>query len=346
MIIFFGMLPMCSTPEQLRGFTASSMLADGVELTLADFVTMYSAGARVVRLGQSNDPLMHKISPYDWNEPAWSRLHTQINYAQIIGMKVIIDPHTFPGTQIKDTMRDDDEFWQNPQYKDLLITLWERIAEEFQSYGNVIWGYDLMNEPRHPTMAMVDLNIVYQELIAAIRAIDTDHSIILEASRGDFGGYLQPPEWYGDSYQPLIFSTHSYQPELYAFQGVHGYCTGQVYPDDLKGWNKARLENELTDVINYAGIHGVHILIGEFCCSYCSNCCWDSDMGGTGANPPNGGNMWMTDLVEIFDQHGFSWCWHTYGSAAWFRSFDACFPNARWQLLRSLFYRNQSNQGS
>lgn len=332
---------MCSGSQQLRGLCAGSMSSDGVELTYADFEAMYKAGARVVRLEQSNTPLMDKSAPYDWYEPAWRMLHKQLGYAGAVGMKVIIDPHTFPGTQKKDTMREDDEFWQDPQYKGLLITLWERIAYELNPYGDVIWGYDLMNEPRHPLVAKVDLSTLYRDLIAAIRAIDTQHTLILEAPRGDFGGYLQPPSWYGDTCRPLVFSTHCYTHAPFTFQGIHDFPTGQAYPDDSRGWNKVGLEEEIADVINFAGIHGVHILIGEFSCSYCSNCGWDSDMDELGAHPPNGGDLWMTDLVQLFEQHGFSWCWHHYGSPDWFTSFDARVPQARWELLKSFFHPGQ-----
>lgn len=100
---------------------------------------------------------------------------------------VILDLHAAPGSQNgRDHSGDTSgsKLYSDTTYQDLTVSLWEQLAEHYK--GNpTIAGYDLLNEPEGSESEKSPWGIVqmpfYDRMYKAIRAIDPDHVIILEA---------------------------------------------------------------------------------------------------------------------------------------------------------------------
>ena len=100
-------------------------------------------------------------------------------------IRLIIDPHTSPGAPDPYTFRPTDPFWTDFKYHDLLIDMWKAIARNsLWDYGDVVAGYDLLNEPAVPDGGApgtpADWNLLVRKLAAAIRAIDDTHTLVVK----------------------------------------------------------------------------------------------------------------------------------------------------------------------
>lgn len=71
-------------------------------------------------------------------------------------IRVVIDPHAFPGfygsgiSAPQFTMHANYYYWFNPQYPLNMQTYWDQVASHCASFGNVIAGYNIINEPQAP----------------------------------------------------------------------------------------------------------------------------------------------------------------------------------------------------
>lgn len=335
-----GSLVADSSPDILRGFNLSNYSPDTGELTRDDFRRMKEIGVTLIRLDFSKNYLMDKEAPYLFNEDNFERLHKYIGWAEELELKVIIDPHSFPGTILPWTIMGHDRFWFEHQYRELVVKLWARIARECSGYGDVIWGYDLINEPygRDQQPGQVwDLNTLYKDLIQEIRRFDNSHSIILMFHQRDLSDYAQPPAWYQDPVNKLIYSPHLYWPQPFTHQGlsaeVAGTAAGKKYPDPEKRWTREAMEQQLQVVIDFKKRHGVEIFFGEFSCNYDEGTCWDKN-DVLNPHPPLGGDVWLKDVISLFEKHGFHWTYHCYED---WEGWDATVPHPRWLLIQSFF---------
>ena len=206
-------------------------------------------------------------------------------------------------------------------YEQELIRVWTFIAREFGKHPNLI-GYDLLNEPN--TKQELDLwqRKMLPDVCAAIRAIDKNTYLIVEP--GPFGlpsGFntLKPIH---DS--KVVYSFHHYLPHTYTHQGIGDYKTpeymGKAYPGMLKTfptdapkmWDKRELEKSMEAAAVFAKKHNAIMWVGEF-----SAIRWAP-----------GSAQWTKDSIDIFEKHGWSWCYHCYrGWNGWNPTFDAREPD-------------------
>jgi hypothetical protein len=164
------------------------------------------------------------------------------------GIYVILDLHAAPGSQNGRDHSGDasgSQLFSDKNAQNLTVALWEQLAEHFK--GNpVIAGYDLLNEAEGNEQERAPWGAVqlpfFDRLYRAIRAIDPDHIIIMNAV-----------------WEP----TNIPHPSEYGWENVmyeyHYYC--------WDGTDNAVTQNSFTDskVVNdkRAG-HEVPVLIGEF----------------------------------------------------------------------------------
>ena len=99
-----------------------------------------------------------------------------IPLARKYGIKILIDMHIGPGTST-DVLLRNQLSWE-PKDQQLLVDIWREIAAK---YGKepVIWGYDLLNEPRdenyvYKTDGGLDWNRLAARIAAAIREVDPE----------------------------------------------------------------------------------------------------------------------------------------------------------------------------
>ena len=120
----------------------------GCNITENDVRDLSKTGANLIRLSMPVCAFMEIEEPFSYNEEAFVLLDSVLNWGERYNINVLIDPHRYPGTNHKWTMLGDDPFFQDFKYHDILIRFWERLAKQCAKRGEVVAGYDLLNEPQ------------------------------------------------------------------------------------------------------------------------------------------------------------------------------------------------------
>ncbi len=305
-----------------------------------------AAGGNLVRLSFPDAPLMRLEPPHGFDEAAFGHLERVLDWCEPRGIAVLVDPHRFPGTAHPYTMLGTDAFWRDFRWHDLAVRLWTEVARRCASRGAALAGYDLLNEPEVPwpipAGTPADLNLLYRKLVAAIRAEDSRHTIVLAGPRFVSGGrthgyheglnLLEVPD---DA--NLCFETHSYEPTAFTFQGVEAPLDPRLrYPGPVEGvdWGAGQQASVHQPVVDFQRRTGRPILVGEF-----SAARWLGDAG----------NRWVRDVLEVAEANGWSWAYHAWRE---FHGWDAEMSNTsaedraryastpRLDLLKAYWARN------
>lgn len=333
-----------STWGPYRGMTTQ---LDISEHDVADFAKL---GGNLLRVGFAKQPLMRPTPPYDFDEDAFAKLDSILGWCKRYGVKVVIDPHTTPGTERRTTILPSDDLWRDMQYHELLERLWERIAKQYHNRNDVIAGYDLLNEPAAKVLPFpsgaADYNSLVRKLAGTIRKYDATTPIIIEPPIGktNFGNRINRLE--GLTYlTPLqipniIYSPHMYEPGAFTHQGIDNRKSNLQYPGQIgmQYWNKEKLRQILAPALEWQRSSHATIYIGEFSASNYSG---------------DSGNRYLRDLIELFEEYGWSWTYHAWRQAPIWDAessgtrdgFDqrAATTSARLDIIRSAFKRNKAN---
>jgi len=145
-----------------------------------------------------------------WMNTGFEIIDELLEWCAPHGIYLILDLHAAPGGQgrgseINDYDPDKPSLWESQDNKDKTVALWARIAEKYKD-DEWIGGYDLINETHWDLPGGVDLRKIYEDITAAIRAVDTSHIIFIEGNwyANDFTG-LTPP--WDDN---MVYSFHKY----------------------------------------------------------------------------------------------------------------------------------------
>ena len=315
-------------------------------LTEEDVRYFAALGGNLLRIVNNSRPLMKKQAPYDLDEDNFALLDRVVGYCEKYNVRVVIDPHTTPGTEQTTTTRPTDAFWSDFAVQQHLIRLWDHIAHRYGARGEVIAGYDLLNEPALPNGGAADTpadwNLLVRKLIKTIRAVDKTHTIIIEPptirtlegksiNRLVGMSYLEPP---ADT--NVVYSPHMYEPHEFTHQGVQGRPEPFPYPGAIKGreWNRKTVEETLQPVVDFQRKFRAPIFMGEFSAPR-----WRGEDA----------NRYLRDVIEVCEAHGWSWAYHSYRE---WEGWDAERSNTdrndrgrkpttpRLELLKSFFARN------
>ncbi|WP_310391845.1 glycoside hydrolase family 5 protein [Hymenobacter sp.] len=305
--------PSTTTPVVLEPWKMYRGINISPNISRTDLEDLAVYHPNVVRINFSANPLVRKTSPYSFNEDAFAKLDFVINECERLNMKVIIDPHTSPGFASNFSTTAKDVFWTDTTWHAHLTKVWVRIAQTYKNRGNIIAGYDLMNEPTardgFPNTPEASWNQIFSKLITKIRAEGDNHTIIIATQQGvgPNGTFLNWTDGINQIVLPsdtnIVLSPHMYTPTGFTHQGVTKPISGP-YPGTFNNtyWNKATLDSRLKVLVDYRAAHpDVPIYIGEFSASrYCG---------------PSG-DQYVADLIDLFEKYGFSWSYHSYRQAA------------------------------
>lgn len=271
-----------------------------------------ATGADVIRLSFGYTPLINKTPPYNYNFTAFGYLENALNFCEANDIKVIINPHTIPGTASNYTMSPTDAFWTEPEFQNYLYALWDTLALITKDRGDVIYGLDLLNEPALPCCNTDLWNDMVDTLTSIIRGRDNQHPIIVEpfAHINEAGQYItrlnSMPLLNLPDDDNLIVSPHFYVPNAFTHQGVDGNPSGLEYPGIVNGvfYDKSVLENRMQPIVNFQNAHnGIRILLGEFSASR---------IGGSYSN------VYIDDVIDLIESYGWDWTYHEFrGSVIW-----------------------------
>jgi len=305
-----------------------------------------SIGGNLLRIVNNTRPLMKKQAPYEMDEENLAMLDRLIGYCEKYKVRVVIDPHTTPGTEQTTTTRPTDTIWSDFAVQEHLIRLWDHLARHYAKRGEVIAGFDLLNEPALPKGGAAgtpaDWNLLVRKLIRTIRAADKVHTIIIEPptirtvdgkgiNRLDAMSYLEPP-----ADDNVVYSPHMYEPHEFTHQGVQGRPEPVSYPGVIRGreWNRKTVAETMQPVVDFQKKYHAAIFMGEF-----------SAPRWRGADA----NAYLRDVIEVCEAHGWSWAYHAYRE---WEGWDAERSNTdrddrerkattpRLELLKSFFARN------
>ncbi len=238
---------------------------------------------------------------YDrWLEKALLKLDDVLRWSRELGVKVVVDLHSPPGGHVGRgwIAVASGDFWSTPASQAHFVEVWRRIATRYKGQSDVIWGFDLLNEPddRTVTEAGVDWQTLARRAARAVREIDPERTLIVEpATWGSAEGFL--------GFEPLdlpnvVYSFHMYSPFHYTHQGVDGPAPALANPGEVDGqqWGKAALEKSMEAAVAFANKYRVHMYVGEF-----SVIRWAP-----------GAEDYLRDVIEIFEKHGWDWSYHSY----------------------------------
>lgn len=187
------------------------------------------------------------------SNPGFKRLDWVIEECGKRGIYVVLDCHGAPGGQSMDhscgTLKRND-LYDSPELRQVFRELWIRVAERYK--GNpVVAAYDIMNEPQNnggyegehayppgSREALERTYSVYDEIYHAIRSVDPDHVITMEAIWE--GKCLPDPAEYG--WENLLYQMHLYDR------------------------TKNMIELRINELKSFRSRYGTAVYVGEFNC--------------------------------------------------------------------------------
>lgn len=250
---------------------------------------------RLPEAGKESD-----FEDYDrWLAEELTHLDQVLRWAEELGVMVVVDLHSPPGGPISGgwVQTGSGPFWASPDAQAHFVKVWQRMAARYKG-NDVIWGFDLMNEPDDRTVVegCDDWQTLAERAGRAIREIDPDRTLIVE-----------PPHWGSADgfagFEPIdlpnvVYSFHLYTPFEYTHQGVHAPADPIAYPGQINGrmWDKDAIERSIQPAVAFADRYRVHMYVGEF-----SAIRWAP-----------GAERWLADVIAIFEKHGWDWSYHAY----------------------------------
>ncbi len=279
-----------------------------VYMTKEDFEALREQGANVVSL---NYPGPYQPDPpYDIEEEALGYLDRAIDWAEEVGLYVIIHFRNGPGkseeTFYSEDGQKDETLWHSEAEQEKWVEMWRFVAERYRDRPHVI-GYNLMVEPhpeylvkQEPLSAGVWFDLA-QRIADAIREVDENTPIIVGATAWSNPLAFADLELIDDPH--TIYSFHMYEPFEFTHQGFDwaglGGSPSYEYPgsipsdifEEIQYWDRTLLEQVLEPIIQFQTQHQVPILVGEF---------------GSYRKVPSS-LAYLEDLLSIFESHGWSY---------------------------------------
>jgi len=168
--------------------------------TITELENMKMLGADHLRLPITLFNLSGDAPDYTLDPILFLHLDRVVDWAEELGMHLILDNHSGGVTDTANTKR--------------LVAVWQQMAARYKNRSNLVL-YEIQNEPYN-----IDDNLwgeMQGKAIDAIRAIDTVHTIIVSpAGMGSFYNLTNLPVYEDDN---LIYTFHYYEPFLYTHQG-------------------------------------------------------------------------------------------------------------------------------
>ncbi|MGD1877188.1 MAG: glycoside hydrolase family 5 protein [Kiloniellaceae bacterium] len=282
------------------------------------------------------------------------RLVQTLDWAAAHRLKVVIAPLSLPGLRWRQNNggQVDDRLWRDRAFWGQAKAYWRDLAQVLAGHP-AIAAYNIVNEPapergtgiaEHTRPGDVarfqpwyeahrggtaDLYVFYQEVIAAIREVDRETPIMVDA-----GWYAQPGAF---TYWPapladdkVLYAFHMYEP--YAFTSGSNFRekNGLRYPGEVPFgdtpviWNKAQSIRYLAPLFDWAEAQGIpptHLIAGEFGCMRRNAGC----------------QSYLKDVIDLFDARGIHWAFYAFREDEWdgydYEAGTGALPWAYWQAV-------------
>jgi len=279
------------SPEIVRGCTFHG----GAEKNFSD---LRSWNANVARSWIKLKPARYVdgVAEYDpgWEEQL-TKVESDLEKARRHGLKFVL---TVGGGVFQEHCQKGG--WDNPKLAPTVATVWKGVAQRLLPYRDVIYGYDLYNEPLdwdqmpHSPRQWRD---IAKGAIKAIREVDDKTWIVYEPGPAGFAGMKPLPD------DRVIYSAHYYSPHQFTHQGVmniKGTDLAHVMAQLGVRYTgaKEQLKKELGPLRQFQLKYHVPVLIGEF-----SVIRWA---------PKADAVQYLKDLTDVFEEYHWSWIYHAF----------------------------------
>ena len=153
--------------------------------------------------------------------PGFEMLDRVIKWCKEENLYVVLDMHCAPGGQTGDNIDDSYGYpflFESAEAQQLTVDLWKEIAQRYAREPIVI-GYDFLNEPIATYFDSSHFNQklepLYKRIVAAVRAVDTNHIVFLGGAQwnGNFKIFGPPfdkkavytyHKYWCDTTQPMV----------------------------------------------------------------------------------------------------------------------------------------------
>nr|WP_312934656.1 cellulase family glycosylhydrolase [Pseudomonas sp.] len=260
-----------------------------------------------------------------------AQLKHVLDRAHQAGLKVVIAPLSLPGMRWSQNNGGvfDDRLWQDRRYWQQSADFWRDLALALRDHPAVA-AYNLINEPapekqgglvEHADLETMrtwyaskqggtrDLPAFYRQVVAAIREVDADTPVMLDAgwyAAADALSYwpqpLQDPR--------VLYSVHMYEPysatsapnllraKPYAYPGTVPFA-GAPQP-----WDAARVARYLKQPLDWIAATGVprnRLVVGEFGCMRRLPGC----------------AQYLEDVLSVLDRKQLHWAFYSFREDSW-----------------------------
>jgi aryl-phospho-beta-D-glucosidase BglC (GH1 family) len=257
----------------------------------ADAAFLAEVGLNAVRLPFNYHHLEDDDKPFEVKADGFYHLDRAIAACGVHGIVCILDLHALPGSQNHHWHSDNSThravFWEQRQFQDRVVNLWEAIADR---YKDEVWvgGYNLMNEPADETRAIV--GPFYERLVAAIRGVDPNHILFVDGN-----SYSTEFDIFKEPWENAVYTCHDYVAAGLGRGGPYPGTTDGVYID------RAAVERKFKQRCGYAIRTGTPLYVGEFGPIYTGDAAVDLQR-----------RQILADQLEIYREHGAGWAIWTY----------------------------------
>ena len=246
---------------------------------------------------------------YAWLDGRLDHLAQTVRRCRDRGIRVCIDLHYAPGG-FNEATYSTMMMYLDQRYADAFVETWRRIAARFRRDRDVVYGYDLINEPidRKVKGAVTTWRALMARTIETVRAIDPETPIVVEPNCNASPEGFAEKNIYGlDDFEPLpydnlVYSVHVYQPMDFTHQGI-GVAADKYepipYPNPERGWNIDFLRGQIRNVRSVELKYGVKIYVGEF----------------SAAVYAPGADDYIRDLCRLFTEYGWDVTYHAFREA-------------------------------
>lgn len=210
-----------------------------------DYANLHELGYNAVRYYLNYGIFEDDSAPYEYKQRAWDWLDQNVEWAREHNIKIIFNMH-YPQGGFQSAGNGMDLWLNQNDEQNRLAALWQAIAERYADEEAVL-GYGLVNEPYMPWQGdyystIVQWQQLAQKLTNAIRKVDTNHVIFVEAAfaaRDLYTGQIYQQLNYdknfvqiNDSCQNIVYEMHYYNPSEFTHMQEAAPITYLDYPND------------------------------------------------------------------------------------------------------------------
>jgi hypothetical protein len=257
----------------------------------ADAGFLASIGVNSDRIPLNYRHLEDDADPFVVKQEGFRHLDRAIAACAGNGIYSIIDLHAVPGSQNQHWHSDNAThralFWEQRQFQDRAVHLWEAIADH---YKDEVWvaGYNLLNEPADESRQAI--GPFYARLVEAIRRVDPHHVLFVDGNT-----YATEFDVFGERWENTVYTCHDYVRSGLGRGGPYPGLTDGVYVD------RAAVEKTFLKRSEHARRTGTPVYVGEFGPIYTGNDAVDAQR-----------RQILADQLEIYREHEAGWALWTY----------------------------------